>query len=69
MADLDRLGDYVGKYVAITEPNGEGMKGIVMRVYKMEEHNGLAGRWVDVGYGYSWFVSGETSIEEVEYPS
>ena len=71
--DLDK---FVGKYVVIIDPDGEGGSGWVVKVDSLMEvthtnENGpekVEGRMVHFDYGMGFFVTHDTSIKEVEPP-
>lgn len=69
MADLTALDQYIGKYVDIMDPNGEGLAGVIDRVFPLRYLNGVPVREVVVDYGYAWCVSADTTVKVMEEPS
>lgn len=68
MADLKTLDQFLGKYVSITDPDGEGMSGWLDRIEDIRFHKGRYGRQIMVDWGYGWFVTQSTKVEEIEPP-
>lgn len=68
MADLKALDQFLGKYVSITEPNGDGLAGWIERMDDIMFKGGRYGRQIVVDYGYGWFITQSMKVEEVEPP-
>lgn len=68
MTDLEKLDEFIGKYVNINEPNGDGLAGWLERVEDVTTSQESLGRWAIVDYGMGFFVTPSTKVEEVEPP-
>ena len=68
MADLESLDAFFGKYVSITEPDGEGIAGYIEQMADISFHKGQFGRQIVVDYGMEWFVTQSTKVEVVDPP-
>jgi hypothetical protein len=64
--DLDK---FLGKYVSITDEKCNGAAGWVIKVSKTYVHKSLGlVRLIEFDYGMGYFVTMNSSIEEVEPP-
>ena len=52
---------YLGKYVDVTDPDGPGLSGLVVKEEKGVQ-NGKEGYWIVVDYGYGHFITEETKV-------
>lgn len=63
LEELPDLDEYVGSYIDVTLPNGDGAAGTAIRIGSIREYRGFMGRWIYLDWGMQWFACVGSRIE------
>lgn len=67
MTDIHDLDQYIGKYISLTDPDGEGAAGFLVKVHDEVDYIPHPVRSVMLDWGVGWRISEETDVNP--YPS